>query len=95
MIAAKLTKKYLHCCTKISFIECSETSQKLHKAIRQAENVSQVSGAGKNCLDEKTAKITKQYHTYKGYASTYSVEIFNSFNPELQHKDTESAIKKN
>ena len=27
------------------------------------------------------------------YTSTYNVEILNSFNPELQLKDTESAIK--
>ena len=30
---------------------------------------------------------------FKGYASTYNVEILNSFNPELQLKDTESVIK--
>ena len=29
----------------------------------------------------------------KGYASTYNVEILNSFNTELQFKDTENAIK--
>ena len=29
----------------------------------------------------------------KGYASTYNVEILNSFNTELQFKDTEYAIK--
>ena len=38
-------------------------------------------------------KITKRAHAFKGYASTYSVEVFNSFKPELQLKDTESAIK--
>ena len=38
-------------------------------------------------------KITKQAHAFKGYASSYNVEILNSFNPELQLKDTESAIK--
>ena len=30
---------------------------------------------------------------YKGYASTYNVDILNSFNPELQLQNTESAIK--
>ena len=30
---------------------------------------------------------------FKSYASTYNVQILNSFNPELQLKDTESAIK--
>ena len=37
----------------------------------------------------------KQSQAYKGYASTYSVEIFNFLNPELQLKNTESAIKNN
>ena len=35
----------------------------------------------------------KKGHAFKGFASTYNVEILNSFNPELQLKDTESAIK--
>ena len=39
-------------------------------------------------------KITKRSHAYRGYASTYNVEILISFNPELQPKDTESAIKR-
>ena len=42
---------------------------------------------------KKNIKITKQEHAFKGYASTYNVEILNSFNPELQLKDTESTIK--
>ena len=29
----------------------------------------------------------------KSYASTYNVEILNSFNTEIQFKDTENAIK--
>ena len=41
----------------------------------------------------KNAKITKRFHAYKGYASTYSVERLTSFNSELQLKYTESAIK--
>ena len=45
-----------------------------------------------NFLNEKN-KITKREHAFKGYASTYSVEILNSSNPELQLKDTETAIK--
>ena len=40
-------------------------------------------------------KITKLEHAFKGYASTYNDEILNSFNPKLQLKDTESAIKSN
>ena len=44
-------------------------------------------------LNEKSIKIKKGEHAFKEYASTYNVEILNSFNPELQLKDTESAIK--
>ena len=39
--------------------------------------------------------MTKRKDAFKGYASTYNVEILNSFNPELQVEDTESAIKSN
>ena len=42
---------------------------------------------------KKNIEITKWEHTFKGYASTYNVQILNSFNPELQLKDTECAIK--
>ena len=42
---------------------------------------------------KKKIKITKRKHGFKGFASTYNVEILNSFNPDLQLKDTESAIK--
>ena len=44
-------------------------------------------------MNEKNVKITKRSHVYKGYVSTYSVKILNFFNPELQLKDSESAIK--
>ena len=44
-------------------------------------------------MNEKNVKITKQTHAFRGYASSDSVEILNSFNPELQLKDNESAIK--
>ena len=37
--------------------------------------------------------MTKRENAFKGYASTYTVETSNSFNPELQLKDVESAIK--
>ena len=39
------------------------------------------------------AKISKWSHAYKGYASTYIIEILRSSNPELQLKYTEFAIK--
>ena len=38
-------------------------------------------------------KITKRAHTFKSYASSYNAEILDSFNTELQLKDTESAVK--
>ena len=40
-------------------------------------------------MNEKNIKITKRQHAFKGYASSYNVEILNSFNPELKRKDTE------
>ena len=43
-------------------------------------------------MNEKNVKITKRALAFKGYASSYNVEILNFF-PELQLKDTESAIK--
>ena len=50
-----------------------------------------------NFLDEKktikNAKTTNLSNAYKGSASTCNVEILNSFIPELQLKNTESAIK--
>ena len=44
---------------------------------------------------KKNVKITKRENAFKGYASTYNVEILNYFNPEQQLKDTESAITSN
>ena len=38
-------------------------------------------------------KITKRAYAFKGFASSYNVEILISFKPELQLKDTESEIK--
>ena len=46
-----------------------------------------------NFLNEKNVKIAKLKHAFKGYASTYNVELLNWFNPELQLKDIESSIK--
>ena len=36
---------------------------------------------------------TKICHAYKGYASSYNVEILYSLDPELQFKNTEYAIE--
>ena len=44
-------------------------------------------------MNKKNVKITKREHAFKAYASTYNIEIVNSFNPELQLKNTESTIK--
>ena len=41
----------------------------------------------------KNIKITKPEHAFEGYANSYNVETFNTFNPELHLKDTESSIK--
>ena len=46
-----------------------------------------------NFLSQKTVNITKRDHEFKGFASTYDVEILNSFNAEVQIKDSESVIK--
>ena len=52
----------------------------------------------KFCLHEtkiiKEAKITEQSPAYRGYATTYNVEILNSSNSEI-FKDIESAISYN
>ena len=41
----------------------------------------------------KNPKITKRTNFYKDYATTYNVQILNSFNPEIQLKNTESVIR--
>ena len=48
---------------------------------------------GENFLNETNVKITKREYAFKGFGSTSNVEILNSFNCELQLKETESAIK--
>ena len=46
----------------------------------------------KNFLYKKIIKISKRKYDFKDFASSYNVKILNHFNPELQLKDTESAI---
>lgn len=41
----------------------------------------------------KKIKKPKQSHAYKGYPSSYDIDMLNSFNPELLLKDTDSAIR--
>ena len=49
-----------------------------------------------NFLYKKNVKMIKraQAHASKGYANSHKVDILNSFNPELQLKDTKPAIKR-
>ena len=35
----------------------------------------------------------KRVHAFKDFASSYNIDILNFFNPELQLRDTESAIR--
>ena len=37
--------------------------------------------------------MTKRAHAFKGFASSYNDKILNSFDPDLQLKDIEAAIK--
>ena len=46
-----------------------------------------------NFLNEENVRIIKRAHAFKGFASSYNVDILNSSNLELQLKETESAIK--
>ena len=48
----------------------------------------------KNFLNKKNVKITKQAHALKDFSNSFNIEILNFFNPELQLKITESAIKR-
>ena len=44
-------------------------------------------------MNEKSIKIAKREHAFKGHASTYNAETLNSFKPVLKLKDSESVIK--
>ena len=74
---------------------------KLSKTKRQVGNVSPV-GFNSSLYNDtnkvknvwtKNVKITQLAHAFKSYASSYNIEILNSFNNELQLKDTEYAIE--
>ena len=74
---------------KSVIIEHLKTSHKLSKAMRQAENVSQVYDTGRNSDSETKrqeiffrCKNTKS-QAYKGNASTCNVETLNSVNLQL------------
>ena len=44
-------------------------------------------------FNQKNVKITKQAHTLNVYPSSCNVRYLNSFNPEVQLKNTESETK--
>ena len=46
-----------------------------------------------NFFNKENLKITKRKHAFKGFSSTYNVEILSSFNPELKLKATDSGNK--
>ena len=70
---------------------------KLSNTIRQAEKVLMVLylviQKKRKFFKWKNARITKRKHAFKDFARSYNDEILNYFNPELQLKDIESAIK--
>ena len=43
--------------------------------------------------NQKKNFFNKEVHAFNCYASSYNLQALNSFNPELQLKDTEYAIK--
>ena len=71
---------------KSVFAEHPKTSNKLSKTKKVGSNSS-------SFKQEKCKIKTKQAHAFKGYASDNNVVISNSFNVELQLKDSESIIK--
>ena len=46
-----------------------------------------------NFLNETKVKLAKRAYAFKGYASSYTIHILNSFDPELQLKYSECTIK--
>ena len=78
---------------KLVIIEHPKTLHKLYKTVRQAEKVGTNSllysdtKKSKIFLNKKSAKITKPTPAFKGFGSSYNVEILDSCNPEMQFKD--------
>ena len=67
---------------------------------RQAANVgsnsslySDTKKSEKYLIKKKKVKISKRERSFEGFTSTYNFEILNSFNTELQLKDTEFAVE--
>ena len=84
------TKNVWQCWYKISY---PKTSHKLFKTIGKDEKLGSNTSLYRDTQKVKFFKRKNWEHALKGYASTYDVEIVNSFNPEIQLNDTESAIK--
>ena len=84
---------------KISYYRTSKNCIQITQDYKKAEKINSNSSLysdtkkSEKILIEKDLKITKRAHAFKGYGSIYIVVILNSFNPELQLKDTESASK--
>ena len=76
-------------------MEHPKNSHKLCKTLREAKKVSTGRNFNSRLYSEATkrehfldkkkkyAKIAKRSHAHKGYASSYNVDILNSFNLEL------------
>ena len=83
---------------KSDITEHPKTSHKLPKTIRKDEKVSynsslHIDTKSKTFLNEKNEQKKNMLLKAMQVFSTYNVEILNSFNPELQPKDTEFAIR--
>ena len=73
---------------KLFFTEHPRTLNKLSNTLRQAKKVG--SNSSLYSITKKDDKIAKRGRGFKGFASSYNVEILNFFKLELQIKDTES-----
>ena len=84
---------------KSVIIDNPKTSHNLSKTIIQAEQVLKLgSNMSLYCYAKKwklknNVKIAIQGHAFKGFANSNNVEIFYSFNPELQLKDIKTTIE--
>ena len=88
-----------HCWHKINYQRTSKNLiYNLCQIIRQPKKVGSNSSLYSNTkkwqfFERKKCKSNKIRTCFKGFTSSYNVEMLNSFNPELQLKDTESTIK--
>ena len=82
---------------KSDIIEHPKTSHKFSNTIRKGKNPNNSLYSDTKKVQifwrQINVKITTQVHAFKGYNGAYNVKILNSFNPELQFKNTKSVIK--